>query len=215
MATPPTEKPKFTITPDSADEGSPQRFVSPTGYTTARSENGIPGFIPNMTPNQIKVLERLDKETRKIKEANGKPDLVNDTWKPLAKVPDRGFAGLLVLKTVTGKNGYGLDVTITDDKNGKLVFNGNIEVEKEGIDDVFTFYTRYTNSRKTRRQSEQRKQRKQRQQGGFYPSVYGGVSGAKMLAPLIARQMLRMYESSKTRKHKSKKLSRRKTRSNA
>lgn len=34
------------------------------------------------------------------------------------------------------------------------------------------------------------------QKGGFYPSVYGGVTGASMLAPLIARQTLRMYNNS-------------------
>jgi hypothetical protein len=72
--------------------------------------------------------------------------------------------------------------------------------------------------RRQRRQMRQRKTRKQK--GGFYPSIYGGVAGAKMLAPLIARQMLRMYEqvgynktsgeTRKTRKHKSKKLSRNK-----
>lgn len=45
-----------------------------------------------------------------------------------------------------------------------------------------------------------------RQKGGFYPSVYGGIAGAKMLTPLIARQMMRMYDTSnKTRKSKSKK----------
>ena len=40
--------------------------------------------------------------------------------------------------------------------------------------------------------------------GGFYPSVYGGVAGATMLAPLIARQCLRMYNNSRT-KRKSRK----------
>ena len=55
----------------------------------------------------------------------------------------------------------------------------------------------------------QRKTRKQR--GGFYHSVYRGIAGATMLTPLIARQMMRMYETAnKTRKHKSKKLSRNK-----
>ena len=64
-------------------------------------------------------------------------------------------------------------------------------------------------------------QARAKQQGGFYPSVYGGITGAKMLTPLIARQMMRMYEhvghkplATKTRKHKrkskSKKLSRNK-----
>ena len=204
-ATPtPTEKPTLNKTPESADEGSPQFAVSPTGYTTARSENGNSGFSPNMTPNQIKVLERLDKETRKIKEAGGKLGLVNDTWKSLGKVPDRGSAGLLILKTVTGQHGYGLDVTITGDENGKLVFNGNIEVEKNHIDDIFTFYTR-----KSTPSLSNTRRRKQR--GGFYHSVYRGIAGATMLAPLIARQLLRMYETAnKTRKSKSKKLSRNK-----
>jgi hypothetical protein len=58
------------------------------------------------------------------------------------------------------------------------------------------------------------KTRKSKQRGGFYPSVYAGVSGATMLTPLIARQMMRMYETRKTRRH-SKKINRRKTRSNA
>jgi hypothetical protein len=56
-----------------------------------------------------------------------------------------------------------------------------------------------------------------KQKGGFYPSVYGGVTGASMLAPLIARQSLRMYNSSfKRRAHKrtlKKKNKRRNTRS--
>lgn len=58
------------------------------------------------------------------------------------------------------------------------------------------------NKRKTRR----------KQKGGFYPSVYGGVCGAKILAPLVARQMMRMYETHSKRKTKrrSKKLSHKK-----
>lgn len=46
------------------------------------------------------------------------------------------------------------------------------------------------------------------QSGGFYPSVYGGITGASMLAPLIARQTLRMYNNAptkrmrKTRRHR-------------
>jgi len=38
--------------------------------------------------------------------------------------------------------------------------------------------------------------------GGFYPSIYGGVTGASMLAPLVARQCLRMYNNTPTRKRK-------------
>ena len=154
----------------------------------------------------MKILERLDKETKKIKEANGTLGLVDHRWTALEKVPGPGSAGLLVTKTINGKDGYGLDVTITADANGKLVFNGNIEVEKEGIDDIFTFYTRHSTPNHA-----SRKTRKQRQQGGFYPSVYSGVAGATMLTPLVARQMMRMYETSnKTRNRKSKKLLRNK-----
>jgi hypothetical protein len=36
--------------------------------------------------------------------------------------------------------------------------------------------------------------------GGFYPSIYGGVTGATVLAPLVARQCLRMYNNTKKRK---------------
>lgn len=64
------------------------------------------------------------------------------------------------------------------------------------------FVRPYSNEN-TRRQ---RKTRRRKQRGGFYPSVYGGVAGATMLTPLVARQMMRMYETSnKTRKSKSKK----------
>ena len=45
--------------------------------------------------------------------------------------------------------------------------------------------------------------------GGFYPSVYGGVAGATMLAPLVARQCLRMYNNNRT-KRKSKHVTKRK-----
>lgn len=56
----------------------------------------------------------------------------------------------------------------------------------------------------TKKRKQKRKTLKQR--GGFYPSVYGGVTGASMLAPLIARQTLRMYNDSfKKRTFKKKK----------
>lgn len=62
--------------------------------------------------------------------------------------------------------------------------------------------------------------RVRRQGGGFYPSVYGGVTGASMLAPLVARQTLRLYNDTalyrkarKSRKSKkSKKAKKRSTR---
>ena len=51
------------------------------------------------------------------------------------------------------------------------------------------------------------------QKGGFYPSVYGGVTGASMLAPLIARQTLRMCNNSFKKRTLKKKNKRRNTRS--
>jgi hypothetical protein len=82
----------------------------------------------------------------------------------------------------------------------------------------------YTIDKARAKAEAKRKTKTRRQRGGFYPSVYGGIVGAKMLTPLIARQMMRMYEQDgskplatrgesntrKTRKHKSKKLSRNK-----
>ena len=63
--------------------------------------------------------------------------------------------------------------------------------------------------------SRKRKQKTTRKQkGGFYPSVYGGVAGAAMLAPLVARQTLRMFNSTrKSRKSLRKKNKRNYTRS--
>lgn len=53
-----------------------------------------------------------------------------------------------------------------------------------------------------------------KQKGGFYPSVYGGVAGATLLAPLVARQTLRMFNSTrKSRKSLRKKNKRNYTRS--
>lgn len=64
----------------------------------------------------------------------------------------------------------------------------------------------------SRKQKTNRKTRKQK--GGFYPSVYGGVAGATILAPLVARQTLRMFNSRrKPRKSLRKKKRRNYTRS--
>lgn len=57
-----------------------------------------------------------------------------------------------------------------------------------------------------------RQKRKTFQKGGFYPSVYGGVTGASMLAPLIARQTLRMYDSSLKRQTRKKRTFKKKKR---
>ena len=56
------------------------------------------------------------------------------------------------------------------------------------------------------------RKRKTFQKGGFYPSVYGGVTGASMLAPLIARQSLRMYDSSLKRQTRKKRTFKKKKR---
>lgn len=54
--------------------------------------------------------------------------------------------------------------------------------------------------------SRKRKQKRKtlKQKGGFYPSVYGGVAGATLLAPLVARQTLRMFNSSSRRSSRKK-----------
>ena len=61
--------------------------------------------------------------------------------------------------------------------------------------------------------------KKRRQGGGFYPSVYGGVTGASMLAPLVARQTLRLYNDTalyrKSKKSKKSKKSRKSKRKQA
>lgn len=44
--------------------------------------------------------------------------------------------------------------------------------------------------------------------GGFYPSVYSGITAAAYLAPFAAKQAYRFWNSRKTRRSKS----RRKTR---
>lgn len=48
-----------------------------------------------------------------------------------------------------------------------------------------------------------------KQKGGFYPSVYGGVAGATMLAPLVARQTLRMFNSTRKQRRSSRKKNKR------
>jgi hypothetical protein len=67
-----------------------------------------------------------------------------------------------------------------------------------------------------------RKTRKQRmkklQSGGFYPSVYGGVCGARLLLPLILKQAFGLYNRASSvtaKKQKKQKTSKsRKTKKN-
>jgi hypothetical protein len=119
----------------------------------------------------------------------------------------QGNSGILIIN-----KGPEIEVTVEKgmhSKNSKLIYTfkdslGNLH--DLPIYGSWLFYgrttpvpiRRYTTARKTRR----------KQKGGFYPSVYGGVCGAKILAPLVARQMMRMYETHSKRKTKrrSKKL---------
>ena len=62
---------------------------------------------------------------------------------------------------------------------------------------------------KLRKENKTKKQRKQTkhkaQSGGFYPSVYGGITNATILLPMLVRQLIHMYTNpSNTRKTKSK-----------
>jgi len=54
---------------------------------------------------------------------------------------------------------------------------------------------------------------RKKQRGGFYPSVYSGITGARILAPLIAKQLYMMFSNAKAKpnakakaKRKTKKL---------
>jgi hypothetical protein len=50
---------------------------------------------------------------------------------------------------------------------------------------------------------------RKKQRGGFYPSVYSGITGARILAPLIARQIYMMFTNAKAKpkaNRKTKKL---------
>jgi hypothetical protein len=55
-----------------------------------------------------------------------------------------------------------------------------------------------------------------KQSGGFYPSVYGGVCGARLLLPLILKQAFGLYNraSSATAKKQKTKGKSRKTKKN-
>ncbi len=68
--------------------------------------------------------------------------------------------------------------------------------------------------RSTRKQKQhlpKRHTRKHLLKGGYFPSVYGGITGASMLAPLVARQALRMYNNT-PRRHTKKTLRKKKLR---
>jgi hypothetical protein len=46
---------------------------------------------------------------------------------------------------------------------------------------------------------------RKKQRGGFYPSVYSGITGARILAPLIAKQLYMMFSNAKAKaKQKAK-----------
>jgi hypothetical protein len=122
----------------------------------------------------------------------------------------QGNSGILIIN-----KGPEIEVTVEKgmhSKNSKLIYTfkdslGNLY--DLPIYGSWLFYGR-TTPVPIRRYPTTRRCRKTRrkQKGGFYPSVYGGVCGAKILAPLVARQMMRMYETHSKRKTKrrSKKL---------
>jgi hypothetical protein len=59
--------------------------------------------------------------------------------------------------------------------------------------------------RKTKKIRKTRKTKKGKgkgQKGGFYPSIYSGISSAAYLAPFAAKQAYRFWNSRKTRKNK-------------
>ena len=76
-------------------------------------------------------------------------------------------------------------------------------------------------AKRATRRNTKRHTKRHTLKGGYFPSVYGGVTGASMLAPLIARQALRMYNNTsvKRRRHTKKTLRKKKlqnfTRANA
>jgi hypothetical protein len=65
---------------------------------------------------------------------------------------------------------------------------------------------------KTKRQRKQTKHNKHNSQsGGFYPSVYGGITSATILLPMLVRQLIHMYTNpTNTRKTKKVKENKRK-----
>jgi len=213
MATP-TERPEISIN-GRVKYRENQIAVSSNGHTTANSANG-PGFYPNALGKRNYILKRAVEEAEKMQRVGKSTAGMGDGWVGVAGVPGPGGKGLLVNKTLNGSDGYGIEVTIPEPKDGFLDF-GEFQVEVNYINEVFAFYTRISTPNLPLMNT-----RKEGQEGGFYPSVYGGISGAKMLTPLIARQMMRMYEqvgynrtigetnTRKTRKRKSKKLSRNK-----
>jgi hypothetical protein len=188
------ERPVIEIPPNAhpnADEPETKRPVFPQGVFRIHNEpfadsKNIGGF------NNAKAASMLERGLRK---------------KEIIHYLGKGNSGVFI-----PYDGQEVEVTVQQGihmKNGKSVFtfkdtSGNLfDVSYE---DKWDFYTRTKAvpfvprpRRKTRRARKQR--------GGFYPSVYGGVAGATMLTPLVARQMMRMYETNarKTRKSKSKK----------
>jgi hypothetical protein len=65
---------------------------------------------------------------------------------------------------------------------------------------------------KLRKQNKTKRQSKHKaQSGGFYPSVYGGISSATILLPMLVRQLIHMYTNpTNTRKTKKVKENKRK-----
>ena len=61
------------------------------------------------------------------------------------------------------------------------------------------------NAEMRRRSPATQTRRKRRQRGGFYPSAYAGIEGAKYLLPLAMRQAYRMWNNKTTTRRRRKK----------
>jgi len=143
---------------------------------------------------------------------NAKPaSMLEEGWK-IFGYPKINQSGLLVIKD-------GPEILVTVEKgmylkDGKYIFTFK-NLTNDQIFDIpyvekWDFYMKTTPVPFVHKKNRRSRKTRKKQKGGFYPSVYGGIAGAKMLTPLIARQMMRMYETRKMRKRKSKKLSRNK-----
>jgi hypothetical protein len=219
MATPPeaTERPEINVRNTTLNRrvyGQHQFAVSSNGHTTANENK--PGFT---NARYTSMLERgwreMNTDEFDVKLEGGyrrKTDVIEPN----------------ILVLISEYDGPEYQAKLISYEAGSSRFNRNKDTfQFQSLDSTKTWaYTRgELTSENTKvyiktdpvpftykAANARRKTRKQRQKGGFYPSVYSGVAGATMLTPLVARQVMRMYETNtrKTRKRKSKKLLRNK-----
>ena len=185
--------------------------IDPNSPPIRRRYTPPPDVFRPLTPDEENVFPYVTEPNIGFFNAKGARRLEEGLKK--IDYPKRGNVGVLVID-----DGPETEVTIQEisypynpkgvigifrfeDKNGKI-----FDMPADG---TWEFYTRTEpvpfEPRKPYSNPNSRKSRKNLK-GGFYPSVYGGVSGATVLAPLIARQCLRMYNTKKRKsKHGNKK----------